>query len=161
FPEFYDYFVAFLVAHVAVLEAWRAGWLPARVGALATVALVLANLTFPHRAVAWTPSSPEVAWRAGTLARRLAVGPGHAGVWNEGWLPRRGAGFEPNAGLFHRIEVASHYTSLPLARFEEFSRAIDDPWRESALVDLLSVRHLVLSEEHPAPSRQGRYRPPR
>jgi hypothetical protein len=161
FPDFYAYFLGMLACHVAVLEAWRAGWLSPRLAALATLALVLINVTYPHRALPWTASPPEVAWRDNELVSRLRTEPGRQRVWNEGWLQRRGRDFEANAGLVHRVEVLSHYTSLPTARFDAFSRHVTHPWHDSALVDLLNVRHLVLAETDTGARGRGKYGVPR
>jgi hypothetical protein len=161
FPEFYTYFLGMLVAHVAVLEVWRAGWLPPPLAALATLALLLTNVTYPHRSLAWTGSPPELAWQTNDLVRQVRTDPGRERVWNDGWLQRRGHDFEANAGLVHRVEIASHYTSLPTSRYNAFSRHVADPWRDAALVDLLNVRYLVLSERDTSPRGRGKYSPPR
>lgn len=160
FPEFYAYFLSLLVAHVLVLELWRARFMSGQLAAVATVVLLAVNLNFPHRAWAWTSSPPELAWQPTELAHRLVGDSAGQRVWNEGWIHRRGPSFEANAGLLHRIQIVSHYTSLPMARFDEFSRAIGDPWRMSVLVDLLNVRHLVLSEGDTRPYSRGRYDAP-
>ncbi len=161
FADFYGAFLLVLVAHVVVLELWRTGWLRPSLGALATVGLILLNLTSPHRAQAWTRSPPERAWQRTDVAAYLRAQPGRQRVWNEGWIHRRGYAFEANAGLLDRLEIVSHYTSLPTRRGDVFSRGIGDPWRNAALVDLLGVRHLVLSEADTSLHHRGRYSPPR
>jgi hypothetical protein len=161
FGEFYAYFATLVVAHVALLELWRAGRLPGPWGPMMTVALVLVNLVFPHRALTWTVSPPDVAWHSAGVVRRLDGQPGRHRVWNEGYLHRRGSDFEANAGLLHRVEVLSHYTSLPLTRFNDFSAAVGNPWRDATVVDLLNVRYMVVSEADTRPQRGGRYAPPR
>jgi hypothetical protein len=161
FPEFYAYFAGMLVANVVALELWRRLQPPGLVAPLVMLLLLAVNLNLPHRAAAWTLSAPEPAWQSRVLVRRLHEGANDPRVWNEGWLHRRGPSFEANAGLLHRLQTVSHYTSLPLARFDEFFQAIADPWRESTLVDLLSVRYLVLPEGDARPYRRSRYDAPR
>jgi hypothetical protein len=161
FAEFYGGFLVALVAHVVVLELWRARWLRPPLAALATVGLILLNLTSPHRAHAWTMSPPERGWQTTEVAAFLRAEPERQRVWNQGWIHRRGPVFEANAGLVDRLEIVSHYTSLQTRRFDEFSREIGTFWRNAALLDLLGVSHVVLAEEDTSLHHRGRYSPPR
>jgi hypothetical protein len=161
FPELYAAFVLVLLAHVLVLELWRTGWLRPPLALLATAALVLASLAVPHRGLAWALSSPELAWQRTEVAAQVRTEPGRQRVWNEGWLQRRGRDFEANAGLLHRLEVVSHYTSLPTQRFDDFSRWIRDFGRDAALVDLLNTRYLVFFEGDTRPEHRAHYAAPR
>ncbi|MBI3456165.1 MAG: YfhO family protein [Candidatus Rokubacteria bacterium] len=161
FPQFYGFFLAILLAHIGVLEAWRVRWLPPRVAELLTVALILVNLNQPYRVIAWERWSPAEVWGATDLVRQLQGTPGRHRVWNEGFLHGGGRWREFNAGLVDRIEVVSHYSSLPMARFDEFSRARAEPREESRLVDLLNVRYLVTPEGDTTLAQQGKYGHPR
>src|SRR5262249_58031401 len=51
--------------------------------------------------------------------------------------------------------------SLPTAGFDDFSRTIQDPWRNAVLIDLLNVGRLVLFEADTSPRGRGKYSPPR
>jgi hypothetical protein len=161
FPEYYAAFVLVLVGHVVVLELWRAGWLRPSLGLVATALLVVANLTVPHRGLAWALSSPELAWQHTEVAAQIRAEPGRQRIWNEGWLQRRGRAFEANAGLSHRLEIVSHYTSLHTTRYDDFLRNVGDFGRDATLVDLLNTRYLVFFEGDTRPEARGHYPPPR
>ncbi len=158
FPTSYAFFVAILLAHVVVLEAWRAGWLPPRLGELFTLALIVINLTQPHRTVGWSPVSPETTWRPSAVVQELQSSPGRQRVWTDGGLHQGGRLFEANAGLLDRLEVVGHYTSLDMVRYTEFARALGGPHEQPLFADLLNVRYLVTAA---APHHRGRYSPPR